>query len=283
MQKLNSFTALDFETFTAARSSACAIGLVKVIDGRIVQKFYSLIKPIPDQRETDNSAINGITREMVDVAPTFLQLWPTISKIIGKDILVSHNAEFDQSVWNEQMGVYCCVTDPSKFRFFCTFQMTGLSLEKACAKHNIEIGCHHDALDDALACAKVLLAENGSMQTNTFKGGIEEALKHLAAKKYDHETLKPLEDTMIENKETPFFHARTVITGVFTAYPNRDDLGKILKSLGADINTSISKKTNIVVVGNGAGPSKIKKIEDLRSEGFDIRVIYEPELISILS
>lgn len=283
MPTLNSFTALDFETFTAERTSACAIGLVKVIDGHIVHKFYSLINPVPDSRTTDNSAVNGITREMVAVAPTFLQLWPTISKIIGNDTLVCHNASFDQTVWTELLNVYGYADDISKFRFFCTFQMTGLSLEDACAKHHIDIGNHHDALDDALACAKVLLAENGHMQVNTFKGGISVALRQFAAKKYDRSTLDALDDVLVENKDTPFFHARTVITGVFTAYPNRNDLGKKLQSLGADINTSISKKTDIVVVGEGAGPSKLRKIEDLRADGHDIRVIYEPELIALLS
>lgn len=283
MTKLRSFTALDFETFTAERSSACAIGLVKVIDSRIVQKFYSLIRPIPDDRQTDNSAIHGITLEMVEAAPTFLELWPQIKKIIGSDILVSHNADFDQDVWNRQMEVYCCVANPSKFRFFCTFQMTGLSLEDACAKHNIDMGTHHDALDDALACAKVLLAENGHMQTRAFTGGMSEAKKQIAAKKYSHSTLDPLDDSQIENKDTPFYHARTVITGIFSTYPNRDALGKRLQALGADINTSISKKTNVVVVGDGAGPSKLRKIEDLRADGFDIRIIFEPELVSILS
>ncbi|HBN63021.1 MULTISPECIES: exonuclease domain-containing protein [Duncaniella] len=283
MLKLHSFTALDFETFTAERSSACAIGLVKVVAGHIVQKFYSMINPIPDHRDKDNSAVNGITREMVAVAPTFQELWPTIKKIIGNDVLVCHNAEFDSSVWDEQMNRYCCVTDPSKFRFFCTYQMTGLSLEDACAKHNIEMGCHHDALDDALACAKIMLAENGSMQTSTFKGGITAARAQMKAKKYERNTLDAIDDSLIENKDTPFFHARTVITGIFSAYPNRDELGKILQALGADINTSISRKTNIVIVGSGAGPSKLRKIEELRTDGFDIRVIYEPELLSILS
>lgn len=283
MERLHSFTALDFETFTPERSSACAIGLVKVIDGRIVQKFYSLINPIPDERQTDNSAVNGITREMVNAAPTFLEIWPTIKKIIGSDILVSHNAEFDRDVWNRQMEIYCCVSDPSKFRFFCTFQMTGLSLEDACAKHNIDMGTHHDALDDALACARIMLAENGHLQTRTFTGGLSAVMKQMSAKKYDHSTLDPLEDSQIENKETPFYHAKTVITGVFPSYPNRDELGKRLQALGADINTSISKKTNVVVIGDGAGPSKLRKIEDLRTAGFNIRVIYEPELISILS
>lgn len=283
MSKLQSFTALDFETFTYERSSACAIGLVKVVNGRIVQKFYSLINPIPDNRETDNSIVNGITREMVEVAPTFQQLWPTIINIIGEDVLVCHNAEFDKSVWDEQLKFYGCVNNLSKFQFFCTYQKTGLSLEKACAKHNIEIGTHHDALDDALACAKVMLAENGVKQISLFKGGIPKAKKEWAARKYDQATLVALDDSLVEYKDTPFYHARTVITGTFDAYPKRDDLGKLLQSLGADINTAISKKTNIVVVGLGAGPSKIKKIEELRAEGVDIRVILESELISILS
>lgn len=283
MPKLSSFTALDFETFTAERSSACAIGLVKVVAGHIVQQFYSLINPIPDNRAADNSAVNGITREMVDVAPTFLQLWPIINKIIGDDVLVCHNAEFDSSVWKEQMDFYRCAADTSEFCFFCTYQLTGLSLEDACAKHNIDMGCHHNALDDATACARLMLAENGIMQVNTFKGGISAAMSHIAAKKYNKKTLIALDDDAIENKDTPFFHARTVITGIFASYPNRDELGRTLQELGADINTSISRKTNIVIIGDGAGPSKLRKIEELRANGYDIRVIYEPELISLLS
>ena len=283
MKNIRSFTALDFETLTAERSSACAIGLVKVIDGYITQKFYSLIKPIQDTRTSDNSTVHGITRDMVANAPTFQQLWPSIQDFIGSDIIVCHNVTFDKSVWDEQIQYYSCQSDLHCYRFFCTYQMTGLSLKDACAKHNIEIGCHHDALDDAVACAKVMLAENGVMQVRTFSGGASAARKLGGAKKYDHATLSPLEDSQIENKETPFFHARTVITGIFSAYPNRNELGKLLQSLGADINTSISRKTNVVVVGNGAGPSKLQKIEELRTGGHEIRIIYEPELISLLS
>ena len=56
----------------------------------------------------------------------------------------------------------------------------------------------------------------------------------------------------------------------------------LLRSYGADINTSISSKTDIVIVGQGAGPSKMRKIEELREKGIDIRVIEEPELLQIL-
>ncbi len=282
MLSLKSFTSIDFETFTAERSSACAIGLVKVVNGCIVQKFFSLINPIPNDREHNNSAVHGITQEMVNAAPPFKYLWPLIKDIIGSDVLVAHNAEFDHAVFEQQLLFYK-LADPAMYEFACTFQMTGLSLEDGCKKHHIDMGCHHDALDDALACAKLCLAENGIIQANIFKGGISSAISQFRAKRYERSTLDALDDMQIKNKETPFFHARTVVTGTFCAYPNRNELGKILQSLGADMNTSISPKTNIVVIGDGAGPSKLKKIEDLRASGVDIRIIYEPELVEILS
>lgn len=281
MRPLKSFTALDFETFTPERSSACAVGLAKVKDGHIIHKFYSLIKPIPDGRTKDNSAINGITSKMIANAPTFADLWPLIQGIVANDTIVSHNAEFDESVWIEQIRHYSLgYTDDYTFR--CTFKMTGLSLEECCLKHNIDMGIHHDALDDAVACAKVMLAEAGILQSSTFKGSLDLVFGQSKAKHYDKNTLRPLSPSEINDTSTPFFLAKTVITGVFDAYPNRNELGMKLKSLGADINTSISKRTNIVVVGQGAGPAKIKKIEDLKDAGIDIRVIYEPELVAIL-
>lgn len=282
MAKLTSFTAIDLETFTAERTSACAIGLAKVVAGHIVARFFSVINPLADHRTTDNSAIHGITREMCACAPNFDSLWPTIKKIIGSDTLVSHNAAFDQDVFRRQLEFFG-VADPAKYQFFCTYELTGLSLKDCCAKHGIELGQHHDALDDAVACARVLLAENGQIQSTTFKGSLEDVARNKAAKKYVHSTLEALDDSQVDNKDTPFYHARTVITGLFDAFPNRDELGRKLQSLGADINTSISKKTNIVVVGNSAGPSKLRKIEELRASGADIRVIYEPELVALLN
>ena len=97
MENLN-YTAIDFETMTPERTSACAIGLAKVVDGVIVEKFYTLLKPIPDDRETNNSHVNGITPDMVKDAPTFEEAWPRLKDLIDNQVLVAHNAEFDKDV-----------------------------------------------------------------------------------------------------------------------------------------------------------------------------------------
>jgi DNA polymerase-3 subunit epsilon len=39
------FTAIDFETANSSSASACSVGLVKVQDGRVVDREYWLIKP----------------------------------------------------------------------------------------------------------------------------------------------------------------------------------------------------------------------------------------------
>ena len=276
----NNFVAIDFELMTAERTSACAIGLVKVEDGIVTQKFYSLINPIPDNRDQDNSIITGITREMVKNAPGFDELFMSIRAFVADLPLAAHNASVDMDILERNMDYYG-LSGIDTANCICTYECTGLSLTDCCEKYHINIGTHHDALNDANACASILLALNGKIFADVMLTHFSRQ-RFAGKRKYDYSTLVKLDENEIENKDTPFFNAKVVITGIFDAYPDRNTLGRQLQALGADMNTSISSKTNIVVIGKGAGPSKIKKIEDLRSKGCVIRVIYEDELVKML-
>lgn len=279
--KTSNFVAIDFETMTAEQTSACAIGLVKVLGGTVHQAFYSLINPVPDDRDMLNTAVHGITPDMVANAPTYAQLFPLLKSFITDLPIVCHNRGADINIMQRCMDHYG-LAGIDTANNYCTFEMTGQSLTACCKQYGIPMGEHHNALDDALACAKVFLACQGDIVATTFRGGIAAAMASAAAKKFERSTLDPLDDDQVQNKDTVFFHANVVITGTFAAYPDRNALGKQLQSLGADINTSISGKTTVVVMGQGAGPSKIKKIEELRAKGHNIRIIYEEELKQIL-
>ena len=280
---ISTFVALDLETMTAERTSACAIGLVQVDNGVISQKFYSLIKPIPDSRENNNSHVHGITPEMVRNAPTIEMLFPFIRDFIGYNPIVCHNAAFDMDVLKQCMD-YHGLSGINLTACLCTYELTGLALDKACAKYKIPLHTHHDALDDAIACAKVFLAFRGEKCLEPSPGvSIKDIQASLAGRKYEHATLVPIDDESVDDKSTPFFHAKVVVTGTFTSFPNRNKIGKALQFLGADINTSISKKTNIVVMGENAGPSKIAKVESLIEDGYEIRIIEEDELEAYIS
>ena len=91
----------------------------------------------------------------------------------------------------------------------------------------------------------------------------------------------PLKAEEVENKETPFFQKKVVITGSLDYFPIREELAKLLKSYGADINGNISKKTNIVIVGHDAGPKKMEKIYQLLDDGYFIQLFSEQDLLNI--
>ena len=112
------FIAIDFETANSSRSSACALGLVEVKDGRITTEHSWLIDP---QQRFDgmNISIHGITPSMVIGQPTFQDLWPTVEPLLHGQIVVAHNASFDMSVLR-----YCLdgisLSYP-QFQYLCTY------------------------------------------------------------------------------------------------------------------------------------------------------------------
>jgi len=283
MKTLN-FISIDFETFTAEHTSACAIGMAKVVNGEIIQKFYSLIHPVPDDRSMTNSFINGIYVDMVEYAPTFDKIFPIMCNFIGDNPIACHNRNMDIKVLESCMAYYGLKGGIDPQNNICTYELTKLSLEKCCEKYEIEKGCHHDALDDAVVCAKIALKLQG---VNSHELVTHEAADFISGECFkdrniDHQFLDPFDDNAIDNQDTCFFHSKCVITGIFDAFPERNDLAGELQKLGADINTAISKRTDIVLVGRGAGLSKMKKIAELQAQGFNIKIIKEDELIEIL-
>lgn len=277
--KCSDFTAIDFETMTAEMTSACAIGIVRVENEVIVQKFYSLIKPVPDSRPFNNSHVHGITPEMVEKAPTFEELWPTIKGYFKDQIIAAHNASFDMAVLEQTSKAYHI--NIKIHSVIDTMDITKIGLAESCALAGIPLEDHHDALCDATACAKIILFSSG-VKFDTPKKSDHFKPSTFSGKEIDSETKKPLCDEQVECKDTPFFHQKVVLTGTLSSYPKREEIACILRRYGADINTTISKVTNIVIVGAGAGPSKMKKIEDYNSQGCYIRVILEDELLEIM-
>ena len=74
------FVALDFETADYSRDSACALGLVRVENHRIVRRTYHLIRP--PRRRFSFTYLHGITWEDVAHQPTFAELWPSLTPFL---------------------------------------------------------------------------------------------------------------------------------------------------------------------------------------------------------
>ena len=155
------FVAIDFETANYQPDSACAVGLVKVVDGQIVDQAVHLIRP--PTREFAFTHIHGLRWKDVADADDFGALWPKLEPILdGAAFFAAHNAPFDKGVLRA-----CCARyglAPSALPFRCTVQISRrvwniypTKLSDVCAKLSIALN-HHEALSDATACAKIVLA-----------------------------------------------------------------------------------------------------------------------------
>jgi len=158
------FCAIDFETANYPRASACAVALVRVRSGVVDDSLFSLIMPPPDMPILRSfTSIHGITMRDVADAPTFDVLWPALRDFIGDDFLVAHNAPFDRGVLAACIRHYGL--DSPVPRFECTVvasrrawpDLANHKLDTVSRHLGIELD-HHQALSDALACARIYVA-----------------------------------------------------------------------------------------------------------------------------
>ncbi len=164
MQSELSFTAIDFETATANQNSACAIGLVVVENGAIVDEFYSLIQPPQNQYMWQTTRVHGIKPKDTLYAPTFKDLFPSIRPLISNRMMVAHNELFDRGVLRKTMLYYGLSYESLGLppNWECTFriyQKKGFKparLNACCEVLGISLN-HHEALSDARACAELYL------------------------------------------------------------------------------------------------------------------------------
>ncbi len=158
------FTAIDFETANSSSASACSVGLVKVRDGRVVDRANWFIRPPSGHDEFTewNTRIHGIMA--VDVADALLwsEQLPDLVAFAGDDHLVAHNAGFDMGVISA--ACRASYVEIPRFRYFCslqiarkTYTLDSYRLPVAAMAAGFEDFHHHDALADSEACAAIVV------------------------------------------------------------------------------------------------------------------------------
>ncbi|MCL5408408.1 MAG: exonuclease domain-containing protein [Candidatus Omnitrophica bacterium] len=98
--------AIDIETtglFPENGERICEIAILKIKNGKIFDKFVSLINP---EKSISPAAtlISGITNEMINSSPTFKEIAGDIVNFLNtNEPILAHNAAFDLSFLNYQM------------------------------------------------------------------------------------------------------------------------------------------------------------------------------------
>ena len=304
MEDLN-FVAIDFETATSIRSSICEIGITIVKNSTVVESKSWLVQPENNEYDDFNIYIHGIAPAMTKKAPTFPVIWNEVEPYLNGNIVVAHNTSFDMYALRDALLLHN-IPFPT-FKYYCSYRVAkyvindcySYSLPDICERLNIPLGTHHRAEEDSTGCANVFIK---CMNLDGINSLDELQDKYnFRCGEFDIETFKPqlaknLSKSTIKSKiigdpskmdEGNYFYGKSVcFTGSFQ-YGIRTELLQKIADIGGIPVDSVTKKTNILVVGlqdfkkvgDSGMSSKQKKAIDLKSSGVDIEIMSESDFL----
>ncbi len=311
------FVAIDFETANEQRGSACEVGLVKVIDGSVVDTFSTLIKPHPSMKFNPwNIQIHGITPSDVRSAPEFPEIFSELMDFSGDLPFLAHSAGFDMGVLLKSASLYG-ISLPQK-DYFCTrvlarqstaIELPSYTLANVCYELGISFIESHRAKADAEACAQVglklaeretarsmpelavkLMVRPGSVSGSVLSGTRSKSRKFPSSwsKRDAAAFLSSIgEDEM--RFDDDFQGKEVIFTGALTSMERKVAQEKVLLA-GGTTGNNVTKKTSIVVVGapydselqpGGQISGKLRKVIELRNDGLAIEILTESEFLEL--
>ena len=295
MQKKERFIIVDIET---PRSFKPADGIrevaaIVVEDYRVIDSLHLAI--INDEEQYKNGYGDGLDaiEENEELKSKFKAL---VKKY--KCPLVAHNASFDRNFlrywgWVEDNQEFYCSMNTIKIKE----TLPSYKLVYLLEHYNIKKGQAHNALQDVLdllELLKVIKPERWSaLSIPTSSSAIK---KHNKESKDSNEASAPAnrfkkfakdKEKVAEEKEMIEFAKNNLIKDIFNKKKivftgdmskSRGEMRPTAIRYGADSPTSISGKTNMLVIGEEAGKSKLEKAKNL---GIDI--ITEKEFWDIIN
>ena len=290
------YSILDLETtgLDPKYDEIIEIGIIKVRNNEVVDTYQTLVQPNTtyiDDDDDDNEIyvddfieeLTGITNEMLEDAPKIEEVIENAINFISDDIIVGHNVNFDINFLYDVIKRYND-TDLSN-DFLDLMKMAKRAIKEINHHKLVDIATFfdyeyepHRALEDCKATYDLL---------NHLKEYIEErqldvsdAAMRSYSSKLDLRTLKS--ETLEVDTENYFYNKNICFTGKLEHFV-RKDAAQICVNLGAQCQNNVTKKTNVLVLGNfeynatvkDNKSTKLKKAEGLILEGQDIEIMSE--------
>jgi DNA polymerase-3 subunit epsilon len=291
------FVAIDFETATGSYESACSLGIAVVQGLQVTETWYGLLQPPQNRYEEGNVRIHGITPAQTADAPTLDQVWPQISRFFEGNLVVAHNARFDTSVLRSSLHQSDSIPN---FKWADTVQMVKNivpgrhGLDACCAYFGISLEHHHNALDDAVACANVAISCARTVGCESVKAFLKQERFSLndfhrrsSYNRYQSKSVRLSEVTATVEQfdlSHPLYQKTLVFTGDLSI--DRAEAVQLAVNKGALVKSGVSGKTQVVVLGRreeGAPmSSKEKRARELIAAGKEIRLLEEEEFLALV-
>ena len=276
------FNSIDVETANADRASICQIGIIHVHDGKIQDQWKTLIDP-EDWFDPWNIEIHRIDEASVKGSPTLPEVRDELRLRLRGSVLVSHTS-FDRVAFERAMTRYDLellqVTwlDSAKIARRAwpdDYGIRGWGLKNIAKNFGISF-THHDALEDAIVAAEIVLRACDATELD-----IDGWLLRVK---------QPITPSVRRegNTEGLLYGETIVFTGALTI-PRRE-AADLAASVGCDVVAGVTKKVTILVVGtqdksklNGYHKSsKHRKTEALINQGVDIQILSEQDFFDLV-
>lgn len=277
------FVAFDFETANNAPTSACSLGICVVEAGKITERRQWFFSPVPHEVGWMQRKIHGLTLSFLKDYPTFGESWAEIEPYFSNRQLLAHNAQFEGSLMR-QLSRHFGFPLPT-YRLACTVRAAralwprepSYSLGPLASARGVQFR-HHDASDDAYACAELALLlaqETGFVGWSRY--GHQSAVLPQQAR-----PLPPGSDirSIVEGREVVF-------TGVFEQFSRRDAF-RVVQEAGGYPAKSVSRFTRVLVIGSpefaveAVKSGKQLKAEEMVRQGFAIRFLSEADFAALI-
>ncbi len=153
---------LDFETANCKWGSICSAGCALLEDGEALYQREWLICPACGYRSMQFTHVHGLSYWDVRNEAEFPQIWDELrSKLLSADAVVIHNARFDLKHLRSVMAIYDL--PPVEFNYVDSLsvcrrlfrEMKSHTLDTMAEHFGITFQ-HHNALEDAAACAAII-------------------------------------------------------------------------------------------------------------------------------
>lgn len=287
MGKQKDFVAINMLTMYPNKASVCAVGMVKVKNGEVVDEFYSLVDP-PEGLGLKGfnilKELHGITSDITAGAPTFIEILPKIEDFIEKLPLVVHNGVTERFVFIRALE-YFRGTGADICSYLESVQF--IDIKYMGVLHLV--GKRYDPLYDARLCADTYIGMDVDDALYPKSKKRPEVTQQQVAygktkEKVSSFVFEPFDYSKIECSENIYKGFGSYITGNINIFKSKDELHLFLRDKLGVVpckSHSKSRKDFILICGStGAGPSKKDLAKSVGQIMFEEEELFD-ELISL--
>jgi len=164
--------SVDVETANPDQSTICQIGVGLFEDGELIDTWKTYVDP-EDYFHWRNIRIHRITEEDVWGQPIFPDVYPMLRRMFENNIVV-HHSHFDRTAFRKAFERYSL--EPFEVQWLDSVRVARQAFGEGCLEGGYNLANvatyldiefqHHDALEDAIACGKIILESCRKLSIN---------------------------------------------------------------------------------------------------------------------